>query len=357
MKLHFYRMPALQVGRPFDFCLDTAGDLWESYGSSLIRFSPRTAEAARVCPKALAGRAGNSLARLGDALVMFHFASNDYTAIWPRTGESERFPLLPKADGGVHDVWFCLEVAGKVLAFDRGLNGAALILDHVGNAPRRVSCPFGDREMISGVVLNDGRVMIPTAGEVSLLLFEPAEERFLEEIPSDFRVSFTWGAFFHEGRAYIADTSGGRLLLCDLERKRWLDPVPTPDYGQLYGYIGKAFQIGSRAYFNLDTWKGHEGIDRRTHKLSFPPGYRTNTVDGRAMRFLDRLLVYDAASGEFDYLASPPQPDGVAELCYTRYQDGQVFITGHVIPVRPGEPLNYREGDYCVWQSLEAEMR
>jgi hypothetical protein len=44
----------------------------------------------------------------------------------------------------------------------------------------------------------------------------------------------------------------------------------------------------------------------------------------------------------------------VAELCYSKYQDGKVFITGHVIPTAPGAPVGYGPGDYCVWQSFPA---
>ena len=354
-QMFFYRMPKVQSGRPFDFCIDAEGNLWESYGRSLFKYDPRRAEAAQVTPQAMAGRVGNALARLGEEIVFFHYQANDYTAINPRTGESRRCPLPPKPESDVQDIWFCLEVAGKVLAFDRGVNGGVLVLDKVGGMPRKISCPYGDPEMVDGMVLPDGRVMIPTAGRMSILMFDPANEIFTQEIQSDYEISFTWGCMFHEGIAYVADTSGGRLLPCDTRAGRWLEPIPAPDYGRLYGYIGQGFQVGSRGYFNLVTWKGHEGIDRRTHRLRTPPGYRTNTVDGQPMRFLDRFLVFDAETGEFDYLVSPPQPDGVTELCYSKYQHGKVFITGHVIPTAPGAPVGYGPGDYCVWQSFPAQ--
>lgn len=351
-QMHFYRTPDLQIGRPFDFCFDGAGNLWESYGRSLIRYDPRTAQAGKIIPQAIEGRVGNALARLGESLVFFHYAAGDYMVLDPRTGGSGRFPLPAKPDGDVYDIWFCIEAHGKVIAFDRGQNGSTLVFDKPGALPRRIPCPFGDLEMIDGMALEDGRVMIPTAGKLALVMFDPEREVFTEVIPSEFELSFVWGFMFYEGKAFVADTSGGRLLVCDTVAKRWIDPIPTPDYGKLYGYIGQGFQIGSRGYFNLNTWKGHEGVDRKTHQLKTPPGYATNTVDGRRMHFLDRFLVFDAATGGFDYLVSPPQPDGVAELCYSKFQDGNLFITGHVIPLNPGEEFQYKPGDYCVWQSL-----
>jgi len=353
-RMFFYRVPTLQVGRPLDFCLDGDGSLWESYGKCLLKYDPRKAEAELMTPEALADGRGNCLAWLGEEVLFFLAQSNDYLALNPRTGQSRRCPLPSKPDGDVRDVWFCLEVAGKVLAFDRGLNGGVMVLDRVGAMPRLIECPFGDPETVDGLLLRDGRVMIPTAGQMAILMFDPVRELFTQEIKSDYFVSFTWGCMFWKDIAYIADTSGGRLLRCDTRTGRWLDPIPTPEYGTLYGYIGQGLQIGRRGYFNLNTWRGQEGLDRKTHKLRTPLGYRTNTVDGQPMRFLDRFLVFDAESGQFDCLVSPPQPDGVAELCYSKYQDGKVFITGHVIPSPPGQPVAYGPGDYCVWQSFPA---
>lgn len=351
--LGFYRFPQLQIGRPYDFCFDIDGDLWESYGASLIRYSPSAETAQFVTPSAMQGRSGNAIARLGDRLLFFLSVAKEYMVLDPRTGDSSLHPLPPKPGGpggGVYDIWFCLEAAGKVLAFDRGEHGSVLVFDKPGGLARRITCPKGDPHLVDGILLDDGRVLLPTAERLGLLLFDPVSGWFTREIESDYHVSFTWGCMVWQDRAYVTDTSGGRLLVCDLERGVWLDPIPTPDYGTLYGYIGQGFQIGSRGYFNLDSWLGHEGIDRKTHKLHTPPGYATNTVDGRTMRFLDRFLVFDAATGKFDYLISPPQPDGIAELCYSKYHNGEVFITGHVIPAEPGGELEHRASDYCVWR-------
>lgn len=348
-RMRFHRCPAVQITRPFDFCFDADGRLWESYGTSLIRYDPRAAEAIQRITPGLEGRRGNALARLGESLLFFHYAADDFTVLDPHTGVAERRPLPPKTDGTTHDIWFCLETAGKVLAFDRGQNGAVLVFDRTDAPPRRVACPLGDLELIDGQPLPDGRVLMPTAGQVAVLLFDPVKEAFTDTISSEYQVSFAWGAMYHDGLALIADTSGGRFLVCDTRAKRWREPIPTPDYGRVYGYIGQGFQIGSRGYFNLNTWQGNEAIDRKTHQLHTPPGYKTQTVDGKRMHFLDRFLVFDAATQRFDYLISPPQADGVAEMCYSKYQDGQVFITGHIIPVKPGEPWEYKAGDYCVW--------
>lgn len=353
----FHRFPQIQIGRPYDFCLDADGDLWESVGSLLIHYSPSTGMAEFTKPAAMKGKRGNAIARLGDRLIFLFSLARDYMVLDPRTGDSSLHALPPKPDGGVYDIWFYLEAAGKVLAFDRGENGGVLVFDTPGGPARRIACPEGDPHLVCGMLLGDGRVLIPTAEHLSLLLFDPVAERFTRAIASEYQVSFTWCCMAWENRAYIADTSGGRLLVCDLERGAWLDPIPTPDYGTLYGYIGRGFQIGSRGYFNLDTWLGQEGIDRKTHALHVPPGYETNTVDGRTLRFLDRFLVFDAATGQFDYLVAPPQADGVAELCYSKCHNGEVFITGHVIPVEPGAEMQYKAGDYCVWRISTAQAQ
>ena len=348
--LGFHRFPNVQIGRPYDFCFDADGDLWEAIGRLMIHHSAKTGTAEFYHAKAMTGRRGSTLAQLDGRLVFFLSPSKEYMILDPRTGDSSLHALPPKPDGGDYVIWFCLETAGKVLAFDRGEHGGVLVFDEPGGPARRITCPEGDPHLIDGVVLADGRVLIHAAERLSLFLFDPVAERFTREIKSDYDVSFTWGCMAWQNRAYVADTTGGRLLVCDLERGVWLDPIPTPDYGKLYGYIGRGFQIGSRGYFNLDTWLGDEGIDRKTMAVHKPPGYETNTVDGRTLRFLDRFLMFDAATGKFDYLVSPPQPDGVAELCYSKYRNGEVVITGHVIPVEPGREFVYKSGDYCIWR-------
>ena len=163
-------------------------------------------------------------------------------------------------------------------------------------------------------------------------------------VADEHTISFTLGYAVHNPiRRFIA------LKVIPRHRFSVLDPIPTPGYGQVYGFIGAGFSFCGKLYACLSTYAHQSRLDPKTGKIIIPDG--PLSVDGRPYRFMERMLVFDPATCQFDYLVAQPQPDGVPLLCYS-WTDGERFaVTGIVIPFNedgePGEQL----GPWLVLQN------
>jgi len=233
-------------------------------------------------------------------------------------------------------VWYGTKTPkGKVILFERS-ESKALILDGPDAEMRVIDCPF-EGQLASGWMLSDRYLYSPLSDPARIIRFDTAQERFIDENPSPFPEATLSGHHEHKGILYTWDTAGGRLLPLNLATGKWLAPIPTPDYGTLYGFLGGGFSFQGKAYICLSTYSHPSRLDSKTGTIIIPEG--ALSVDGRPPRFLDRYLVFDPERYAFDYLVAPEQPDGIPLLCYN-WTDGERFaITGIVIPFdAPGEP-------------------
>jgi hypothetical protein len=352
LTMQLYRHPRIITHRPFGFDIDDTETLWEGCVGSLYRHHLATGDSEVIHLHALANRSICDIVSFRDRLLLVHQDASVCTSYDPVARRSFTHPLP-----GAHPVvWYALKVAGKVLLFDRSADGAIIIMDDYNRPLRRIRNPLGQEELSSGTLLPDGSVLCTASGpELVLTFFDPQREVFLRRITGPYADASISGRMIHEGVLYLADSIGGRFLRYDLGQDRWLEPLATPGYGQIYGFIGASVQLGSCGYFCLSTYRFRSRLDRATGKLIIPPDASIG-VDGHAYRFLDRYLVFDAATQAFEFMVVPPQPDGLPLVCYAKVHQGELVITGYLIPSSNEAPTKL-PGDWLVWRSGQAVER
>ncbi|MBI3986911.1 MAG: hypothetical protein HY343_08335, partial [Lentisphaerae bacterium] len=156
---------------------------------------------------------------------------------------------------------------------------------------------------------------------------------------------------------YYSDTAAGRLLPFRLDSQRWDEPIPIPGYGSIFGYVGGGVTFQGRGYYSLSTYRYASKLDPKTNTIIAPPDAHIG-VDGYDHRFLDRTLVFDPVARAFDFLAVPPQADGIPLVCYMWSDATRLVITGSMIQFGEfGKPPKHGHqfGDWLVWQNSPAE--
>lgn len=346
-----YRHGEIKTGRPFAFDIDKDGVLWQGNTGAFWLHDLRTGKASTIAPPELKDLALSSVICFRDKIVVVHQTSDYATAYDPATKKVTRIPLP-----GKHPiVWYGGVIAGKLFLFDRSDDGGVLIFDAIDKPPRKIAARDG-KFPSGGRAMGDGRAMLSTYPNKTFQIFDPVAEKIVDEIPyPDQDVSIT-GTMFHEGVMYCTDSSGGRILPCDLKTKRWLDPIPTPDHKKVYGFLGGGFQVGSVGYFCLSTYAYQSKLDPATGKLILPPNADIG-IDGKPHHFLDRFLTFDAATKKFGYLVAPKQSDGYPLICYSLVKGDDVIITGYVIPFDKNGDLAKELGDWIVWQARGAKRQ
>ncbi len=351
--MHLYRHPQIQTGRPYAFDVDDDGVLWEGSHDGLLTHDSRTGECKHVHVNALHHRVICSAICFDGKIVVLHQVADHLTAYDPVTQRARRHPL----PGSAPNVWYGMIAAGKLLIFDRALDGGILIYDRLDAPPRKIPKGHPRDEFNSHRVLADGRVLLLITGaNLQVLIFDPHREEFVERHEFPGMDNGPTGCVEHDGKLYFADSAGGQLLVYSLSGAKWLDPIPTPDYGKIYGFIGGGFQLGSRGYWCLSTYRFRSRLNPETGEIITPPGWDVG-VDGHFPRFLDRFLTFDAATKKFDYLTVPQQPDGIPLACYSAVKGDKAFITGYVIPFGQEKKPTMTAGDWMVWQSFPAEVQ
>lgn len=342
-----YRHDQIQTPRPYAIDVDADDWLWEGCGSN--RLTGHHLGGAQVRQLAIAemgNRPVYQVFAVEDRLVVVLGDAPFYLVVDPRRGTAVRRPLA----GPRPIVWYGLKAGGKLLLFDRASSCIA-VLDGPDAEPRPVVCPWPG-ELASGWALSDGLVYAPLSDPARVVRFDPRTERFIDVLPLPWPEATLAGYLEHGGRLCAWDTARGRILCLELSRRQWLDPVPTPDHGSVYGFLGAGFGYQGRAYICLSTYAHPSRLDPRTGKVIIPDG--PLTVDGRPPRFMERMLVWDPDAGAFDYLVAPAQPDGVPLLCYSWTDGARFAITGIVVPFdEPGVP-GPQLGSWLVVQSQPA---
>ncbi|MCE9590908.1 MAG: hypothetical protein K8S99_10325 [Planctomycetes bacterium] len=327
--------------------VDEQGWLWEGVaGGRLAGHNVRTGAFRILTVPEFDGRPVYSTYAWHGKLVLQMGQGGDYLVLDPDTGRCVRRSI----PGSNPILWYGAKLPGdKVLFCDRG-NRQALILDAPEASPRAVPFPYeGDFGSLSPA--SDGIGYVTLADPARLARFDIASERFIDEAPMPWPEAGASGRFEHGGVIYFADSAGGRLLPYEMRSRRWLDPIPTPDHGKIYGFIGIGLFADGLAYFSLSTYAHRSQLDLKTGKIIMPPPGARLTVDGRPLRFMERMLVFDPVTRRFDYLTAPAQPDGVPLLCYT-WTDGKHFaVTGCLPPFAADGGAGPEPGPWIVLQS------
>jgi len=337
--MHFYRFPDICTHRPFAFDVDEDGVLWEGAPDGFFRLDTRTGEHQKFTPPELADYAANDAFVFHGKIYLLAFQRGCF-CYDPKTGAFEKV-LLP---GTEPNLWYGLQAAGKLFMFDRSKDGGVLILDAPRAPVRKVTNPFGHFELAAGTLLSNNRVAIAKPDYQGFVYFDPERETFLERldvpVEGDDRILYT------------SDGLNAHLKPYRFADETWLDPIPTPDHGKIYGFIGGNFRYGSRIYYCLSTYRFRSQLDPETGELILPEGWDIGVDGRRPNRFLDRFLVFDTVTQEFDYLTAPKQADGTPLLCYSLVQGDRVYMTGYVIPHGPDGGPSDQPGDWAVWQNF-----
>lgn len=346
-RVWMYRHDEIQTGRPFGIDVDGSDWLWEGCGHNrLTGHNLRTAETVRIPVADMAGRSAVQVIAWEDRLLLTLGDLPYYLVFDPerRTCERRQIPAARPI------VWYGLMTpCGKVLLFERS-ESRVLVLDGPLAEPRVVDCPFEGQ--LAGGWYVDGMVWSPLTDPSRIIRFDPAEERFVDERPGPYPEASLSGHLMHRGLLYTWDVSKGRILPLEPVSGRWEEPIPTPDHGSVYGFMGGGFGFQGCAYICLSTYMHPSRLDPKTGRIVIPDG--PLTIDGDPPRFLDRFLVFDPEHSAFDYLTAPEQPDGVPLLCY-HWTDGERFaITGTTIPFAQPGNLGKPFGSWIVLQSEPA---
>jgi transglutaminase-like putative cysteine protease len=345
-----YRHDEVMTVRPYGIDVDEDGWLWEGCGANrLVAHNLRTNALRVVAVPEMGGNVVYQAFAWRGKLVLALGTNVPYYLVFdPATGRAVRRRIPSERQM----IWYGTKTPNDRLILYERAESVALILDGPEAEPRPVKCPFAG-QLSSGRLASDGLIYSALADPARVIRFDPVAERFIDERPAPHTEAGFSGAFEHKGVMYFADSAGGRLLPMEMSTGKWLDPVPTPDYGKVYGFIGGAFTHRGKGYFCLSTYRHQSRLDVKTGRMIVPPGADVG-VDGRAHRFLDRMLIFDGETQSFDYLVAPEQPDGVPLLCYS-WTDGERFaVTGIVIPFgAPGEP-GAHFGPWLIIQNVEA---
>lgn len=351
MQTWLYRHDEILTPRPYAFDVDENDWLWEGCGHNrLTGHNLRTAELVQIPVPEMAGLPIFSAFAWQGKLVLVLGEAPFYLVYDLNTRTCVRRPI-PATDRAI--IWYGTKTPDdKLLLYERHTSNT-LILDAPEAEPRIVPFPF-QGQLGAGRLLDDGLVYATLNDPARVVRFDPVKERFVDEIPAAAPDLYLVALQIHDGILYCANTSGGMIYPYQLASGRWLEPIPTPDYGAIYGYIGAPFNFQSKTFMTLSTYAHPSRIDAKTGKLIIPDG--PLTVDGRPPRFLDRFLIFDPAAGSFDYLVAPPQPDGVPLLCYSWADAERFAITGYVIPfAEPGVP-GEQFGHWLVLQNQPANQ-
>lgn len=347
-----FRHDELFIPRPYGIDVDHDEWLWEGCSTELVAHNLRTAELKRLTIPEMGGYVAYQTF-CWDGKVIITLALGPWYVVYePATGKAVRVPIK----GEKPITWYGtkVQVSGKqkLYLYERG-HRQLLILDAPDAPPRYVQCPY-TCDFASGSQHGDGLVYTFAADPHRTIRFDPVSEKFIDEKPTPFPEVAISGRFDHKGILYGADSAGGRLLPLDLKTQQWLDPIATPDFKRVYGFIGGGFSFQCKGYFCLSTYANRSRLDTKTGKIIIGPG--PISVDGKPNRFMEKFIVFDPETRGFDYLEAPRQPDGVPLLCYP-WTDGKRFaITGLVQPyTAPGDVLP-EQGYYFILQSVPADL-
>lgn len=349
METWLYRHDEIRTYRPYAVDVDDDGWLWQGCGANrLVGHHLRTAALRLVNLPEMGDRPIFQVFAWGDQLVLVLGEAPFYLVYNRVSGHCTRrsFPFERAI------VWYGTFVTGgKLLLYER-TTSSVLVLDAPAAEPRVISCPYHG-QLANGRVMGDGLVYSGLESPSRLVRFDPAAERFVDEIPCPAPERVFIPAHEHANVVYCTTTTGGQIYPFHPGERRWDEPIAAPDCGEVYGFIGAPFSFHGKMFATLSTYCHPSRLDPVTGKIIIPDG--PLTLDGRQPRFLDRFLVFDPAAQNFEYLIAPPQPDGIPLLCYAWADDRRFAITGIVIPFdAPGEP-GEQFGHWIVLQNEPAE--
>jgi streptogramin lyase len=133
---------------------------------------------------------------------------------------------------------------------------------------------------------------------------------------------------------FYPHTLKGKLVPFDFKARRWCRPIPVPEYGQRFGFIGLGTIHDGRWYFSISTYNGNPATG----------------CDGKPYHFCNGLLQWDPTTGQFAF-PTLDATDAYYQVAYTLSAGGHFYATANNIREADSTLNNARTGDAIFWQT------
>lgn len=136
---------------------------------------------------------------------------------------------------------------------------------------------------------------------------------------------------------FVPHTLAGRIVPFDLKTRQWRKPLPVPEHGKRFAFLGGPVPHAGRLYFSTSTYNG------------------TDTgCDGKPYHFCNEILEFDPQTRRFAFLTLDV-PGSYHQIAYMLSAGGEFFATGSNIRERDGRLNQARAGEVVFWQTQRPE--
>lgn len=338
LKLHVVPVPVKSY-RLLAMSQDEDGFIWAgSVHQAIHRYDPRTGDVQSV---SLPAKAAASACICAGEKVYVLGQTHPRLIIYDRRDQSFVEKAYPSAKP---DVWYGTEpIKGRFLyLFDRGQDGV-IRWDTATDTGQIIPWPYQTPLPSSGQYQPEDdalwcRIWDMTGGQyapVGLARLDVANDKFTGFYPFPKAGELLEPATGSKTTMYLPQTLKGKLYPFDFKERRWCQPIDVPGYGTRFGFMGGPTLHKGRLYFSLSTYNG------------------TDTgCDGQPYHFLNSILGFDPATGEFEMLTLGAG-DAYHQIAYMLSAGGEFLATGTNIREPDGSLNRDRAGEVVFWQTRQ----
>jgi hypothetical protein len=346
----------LKTTRPFAADCDTDGKIWFGSSERFFTYDPelRTTKMVDITP--LGGKPCSASLCQGDKVYILTQKSPDLFAYHRSTGEFTTHPL-PDPES---NIWYGVRVPGDPRLYLYVRNRSKLVVwDSELDRGKEISYPE-TMDLWSGFYVPGDHALYSftlDAKPCRVVRFDLKTQRFDAIVPAPESGLEITGVNPVGESIYCADRFTGRIFPFDFVHRKWKSPLHAPGHRSVYSFIGMGTSYRGKAYYCLSTYKGTMKYDFNTNRYLSKADENIG-IDGRPHHFLNKYLVLDPVSRQFDFLEAPAVPGKRYPLiCYSIVAGGRLIITGYDLgDVGHGlAPMGERQGELCVMQSIDQE--
>ena len=342
LELHMVSL-AVEAPRLLGMSMDDDGYIWLGSTHRVIyRYDPRSGQIEETklpfdSSTSQALCVGNKVYLLGQSypkLIIFHRATKEFS-------QSDYPSAKP-------DVWYGTEaVDGRHLyLFDRGSAGV-IRWDTSTDTGKAIPYPYPTILPSGGQYVAADRAVWCQVWDYQTGQYIPVGIARLDVTTNKFNGWFPFpqedakNEPFTDAAATIfyPHTLKGKLVPFDFKQRRWCQPIPVPDYGKRFGFIGLGTLHDGCWYFSISTYNG-----------------TAIGCDGKPYHFCNGLLEFDPQMGRF----APPTleaKDAYYQISYHLSAGGHFYATGNNIREADGTINQGRLGQGIFWQTRQIERR
>ncbi len=342
--------------RPFAADYDEAGKIWFGSSEHFFTYDPdvRTTRVIDAAP--LGGKPCSACLCQGDKVYILTQKSPDLFVYDRKAEDFTRHPL-PDPES---NIWYGIRVPGDSRLYLYVRNRSKLVVwDSESERGKEIPYPEA-MDLWSGFYIPGDDALYSFTLEAKpcrLVRFDLRTQCFDAVIPAPEGGLEVTGVNPIGNHVYCADRFTGRIFPFDIAHRTWQEPLHAPGHRSIYGFIGMGTSYRGKALYCLSTYKGTMKWDfNRNTYLS--TGEENIGIDGRPHHFINKYLVFDPASQQFDFLEAPVvKGTRYPLICYSIVVGSRLIITGYDLgDVDQGvAPMGERQGELCVLQSIDKE--